>query len=333
MKIMVPLNDVHFIDDYIRAGADEFYIGFTDDAWRERFGENADLNRMSAFKKMANGCSFRDVLRAADVIRSRGGSLFVTFNSNAYTEEQLAFLMDYMRELKTNGVSGVIISSPGAAMAALRVGMPPVASTMCAVYNSDIAKFYYGLGVRRMILPRDMTLAEMADVVRNVPDAEYEAFFMRNGCRFSDAYCLGIHSERHGAICGQLRRAEWKKYSCGRNFSEIHETDLNKYLYDKAFHNTACGLCSLYALREMGVHSLKIVGRADNPAAVIKDIALTKRNIAVMETVSSEEDYLRKMAFPEARESVCLLGFGCYYPESRFGDAEGGGAMPHKLQQ
>ena len=46
---------------YIAAGAGEFYIGFYDNAWWERFGEYADINRMSGFKKDANPYSLEEV--------------------------------------------------------------------------------------------------------------------------------------------------------------------------------------------------------------------------------------------------------------------------------
>ena len=43
MKILVPLNNAELLQKYIDAGADEFYIGFHDLQWSEKFGKYADI--------------------------------------------------------------------------------------------------------------------------------------------------------------------------------------------------------------------------------------------------------------------------------------------------
>ncbi|MFQ9178587.1 MAG: U32 family peptidase [Eggerthella lenta] len=82
-----------------------------------------------------------------------------------------------------------------------------VASTMCGVYNADIARFYRRLGCTRVIIPRDVSLDEIEAIVRAVPGVEYEAFVMRNGCVFADGLCLGRHIEGRNALCWDVARA------------------------------------------------------------------------------------------------------------------------------
>ena len=65
MKILVPLNNAELLQKYIDAGADEFYIGFHDLQWSEKFGKYADINRMSGFGMNANRYSFEEILRIA----------------------------------------------------------------------------------------------------------------------------------------------------------------------------------------------------------------------------------------------------------------------------
>ena len=81
MRVLVPCGDPAQADRLIQAGADELYLGFFDDGWVGRFGESADLNRMSGFGSLANKASFEDVLTACDQVSSRGGHLFVTLNA------------------------------------------------------------------------------------------------------------------------------------------------------------------------------------------------------------------------------------------------------------
>ncbi|MFR1640235.1 MAG: U32 family peptidase, partial [Eggerthellaceae bacterium] len=133
-----------------------------------------------------------DGLRAANPLHVRRGARLVqevralgkracTFNA-AYAQEQLDFLFGYFERLHEAGAAGVIVSVPEAVQAAADCGLAVVASTMCGVYNADIARFYRRLGCTRVIIPRDVSLDEIEAIVRAVPGVEYEAFVMRNGC-------------------------------------------------------------------------------------------------------------------------------------------------------
>ena len=112
-------------------------------------------------------------------------------NANSDSQDQIRYIeKNYFPILKKIRVDGVILSDINAMLTALKHGLKPVASTMCGIYNSDIAKMYRKLGVKRMILPRDLSLDEISGICKKIPDVEFEAFFLRNGCVFSDCYCL-----------------------------------------------------------------------------------------------------------------------------------------------
>lgn len=318
MKILVPLNDWECLQPYTDAGADEFYIGFYDQNWFERFGNFADINRMSGFRKYANKYSFEEMISCASQAHALKKAIFVTLNANCYSQEELDYIEKvYVPQLKAE-VDGVIISDCALAQRLKNHGIPTIASTMCAIYNSEIAEIYRRYGVHRIILPRDLTLSEISDIHYSIPDIEIEVFFMRNGCVFSDCYCLGTHCEAKAATCSFLRTSNAKIFSTMRGFDNRHEIELNSYLYNTIFHKQACGMCALYRLIDNGVSALKIVGRADNHEQICKDIALTKRNICLAENCSNEQEYLELMEFPENAYLQCKLGLNCYYPEVRF---------------
>lgn len=319
MNILVPLNQFEYIDPYIDAGADELYFGFYDHKWEERFGEYSDINRMSGFGKSANSYSFHEILQCIDKIKQRKKRAFVTINANGYTKNQISYMEEYyFPKLINAGVDGVILSDIDEIIAAVDKGLHPVASTMCAIYNTDIARTFFNLGVKRMILPRDLSLDELSVICRKMPDVEFEAFFMRNGCIFSDCFCLGMHRPECGATCTFTRYCRQHYEHDFKNFEDHHDVDVNDYLYRTAYHINACGMCSLYKLNEIGISSLKIVGRADNCQAVCDDIRITRRNIAIMKESSSEKEYLDHMIFPLGFPGICRMGISCYYPESRF---------------
>ena len=205
MNTLVPVNDRACLERYAQAGGDEFYVGFHDEAWHERFGRMTDLNRMTGFLDQANPYSFEEVLAIADEVCALGKKLYVTFNANAYSKAQLDFLFGYFERLREEGAAGVIVSVPEAVEPAADCGLEVVASTMCGVYNEQIARALQGLGCTRVIIPRDVGLAEIEAIMQAVPTLEYEAFLMRNGCIFSDCYGLGRHFQGRNALCLDVR--------------------------------------------------------------------------------------------------------------------------------
>lgn len=319
MKALVPLNNTEHIDDYIQAGAGEFYIGFYDKEWKEQFGEYADINRLTGFGENANPYSLEEVIDIINLVKSKGIMIYVTFNASIYAQAQLAKIEEYMKTLKEcTELDGVIVSCPELVEMAARIGIPPVISTISGVYNADITKFYKQLGAKRIILPRDVSVAEIEAITKAVPDVEYEIFMMRNGCRYSDGNCLGFHRSEKSAICSCIGGARRELHLEGNDFKTKHEVELNDIIYTQSFHNNACGLCSIYRFVKLGIAAGKIVGRSDEWQYVCRDIELINKNVEIAKTCQSEEEYLDKMILPEDSALTCKLGLSCYYPEVRF---------------
>ena len=311
-SILVPLNDLSMMQAYRDAGADEFYLGFYDPSWTAAFGEYTDLNRMSGFGTEANAYSFNEVLYGVQMAKSMGVRMYLTFNAAVYPARCGDYIDQYFQMLAAYGAYGVIFSGPELVDRAVAAGLQVVASTMCGIYNRDIAAFYESCGVTRMILPRDLSLAEIGRIVEAVPDVEYEVFLMRNGCIFSDSHCLGMHGRGRGALCGELRAAN--RWFTSENLNIIRE---NSDIYCEAFHKHACGLCALWDFEQMGVSAYKIVGRGDQTDAILEDIELVKRERDIAFACSSRDEYLRAMEPHPYEDTVCVHGLNCYYPNIR----------------
>ena len=319
MRVLVPLNNIEHIDEYIKAGASEFYIGFYDEAWHKKFGEYADINRLTGFKKDANPYCFEEMIKVINEVKEKNIMVYVTFNASLYSEEQLDYIRRYWEILKQTKVDGVIVSTLEQVKLAKEVGIESVVSTIAGVYNSDIAKIYYNAGAKRIILPRDLSVNEIEKIIEKVPESEYEVFMMRNGCKFSDANCLGFHRSEQSSICSYIGHAECELVSKNENFEVRHDNQLNDMIYNHSFHNFTCGLCSIYRFVKAGVTAGKIVGRSDEWQNVCQDIEYIKQNVDIAKNCKSEEEYLEKMIFPRDNVTMCKLGLSCYYPEIRFG--------------
>lgn len=319
-NILVPLNSRENIDHFIKAGADEFYMGFFDESWTNICGEYSEINRMSGFKSVANRYQFAELLDIVKCVKDKQRDIFVTINSAAYSPREMDLLSGYFEKLADAGADGVIISTPELVRKALEYKLKPVASTMCGIYNSDIASLYKKIGVDRMIIPRDLSSMEIQKMTEKNPDVQYEVFLMRNGCQFSDSHCLGFHRREHGSMCGALNGGRIHIFSQNNGgFKSRHDIELNDLLYRGAWHKqAACGLCALYRFVHMNIAAYKIVGRADDEKKVLRDIELVRENILLAKEATSEEEFLEKMRLIDNSYSGCKCGFGCYYPEIRF---------------
>lgn len=318
MRILVPLNNMKHIDDYINSGAKEFYIGFHDEEWTGKFGDYADINRMSGFKEKANPFSLEEVIDIIKMVKDKQRYIYVTFNSSIYSEEQLNQIKKYFIVLKESGVDGVIVSCIELVEIAVEFELPVVVSTIGGVYNTQIAGFYRDRGANRIILPRDISVDEIEAIVKEVPDVEYEVFMMRNGCIFSDANCLGLHRKESCSICGSIINADSHVQMEEEDLIKQQSIKFNDVIYTKSFHEHACGLCSIYRFIKMNITACKIVGRTDEWENICDDIRYVKQNIEIAKSCKSQEEYLERMQLPSENELLCKCGLSCYYPEMRF---------------
>lgn len=318
MNILVPVNDKDHVADYIRSGASEFYIGFYDSEWQKLFGDYADINRLTGYRESANPYDFKEVLDIIPKVRALGGSVYITFNSSMYSEEQLDYMERYFGPLKEAGADGVIVSCPELVDRCSKAGLFCVMSTIAGTYNTDIIRFYKSLGAGRVILPRDVTMDEMKMITDEISDIEYEVFIMRSGCMFSDSNCLGMHRNERCSICKSIKSADNDIVMKDFDFHRLNRGEHNNYLYNNWFHSYSCGLCSIYRFMEMNITACKIVGRADGWSYICGDIELIKMNIDIASKCSSNEYYLEQMIFPDDRRERCNMGLSCYYPEMRF---------------
>lgn len=318
MNLLVPLNNREHLSSYIAAGATEFYMGFIDEAWSSSHGIYSDINRMSGFGKIANKYTFKEHCAIVTEIKKKNKSVFTTINAAQYSTKEIDYICEkFLPQLKKCDVDGIISSDDTLIKRIIKCGLTVVASTMCGVYNSDIAKYYRELGVSRIILPRDLSLSEIEKIITKVPDIEYEVFLMRNGCCFSDSQCLGLHREK-GSMCGLLKNSYKKYFSINKAFSTIHAIEWNDIVYNTFFHNEACGMCAIYDLLKIGIKAGKIVGRADQFQAVLQDILCCKQNIQIAQLAQNRNEYLDNMIFPPNRYIECKQGLSCYYPDIRF---------------
>ena len=161
-ELLAPAGDMEGVRTALRYGADAIYCG-------------GPFLQMRASKV---GFTREELAQASREIHEAGKKLYVTVNVFARNDE-IPALAEYVGFLKEIGVDAVIVSDLGA-IAQIRETVPDMevhVSTQANCMNWRAAKVYYDLGVKRIVLARELTLQQIAEIRANVPeDLELEAF-------------------------------------------------------------------------------------------------------------------------------------------------------------
>lgn len=312
MHILMPMRPNVDPNTLFEEGADEFYAGFMDERWERHHGDsNTDLNRMSGFGKISNFESLERLEKVFVSTRTKGFPVHITLNGNGYDDREQKYVLKLCERISKIGFDSIIIGDPPTIKLACEAGYKVTVSTIGGVYNSELAAYYKDLGAKRIILPRDLSLNEIQSIVSNNP-LEYEVFLMQNGCKYSDSSCTCNHGAGINPTCSKLH-SSIKQYISQRDTKEI---ECNNHLFEDVFHKPACGLCAIFRFLEMGISTVKIVGRANSTSDNIKAIKLVKSNIDIAMQSKTEEEYLASMIRPDNLRNCNSLN--CYYPDAIF---------------
>jgi putative protease len=219
--------------------------------------------------------------RLAEAIQythSLGKKIYLTMNIFPHNRKVTSFvkMMAKIAEIKPDGL---IMADPGMIMLA-RQKYPELAihlSTQANTINWQSVKFWKSIGVKRIILSREINLDEIKEIKHHVPDIELESFVHGAICIAYSGRCLlsnyFTHRDANQGACTNACRWEYKLYgdnnSGDRNYY-IEEIQRPGSLMpiDEDEHGTyimnAKDLCAIEILDQMteaGINSFKIEGR------------------------------------------------------------------------
>jgi len=327
MKILAPVSKIEEIDVLIKEGANELYCGFTPGDWAERFGKSSSVNRRLPGR--ASFSSLESFKSLVDVAHNQNVPVFLTVNKAAYSTEQYAEVVSLIKAITEQiGIDALIVADPGLILALREnsFNLPIHASSISSILNSESAKFFKNLGVSRIIFPRYLSIATMEDIIKKTGnDLEYEAFILNDGCVFEEGYCNALHSHG-GAFCHNVLWS-YKLHGCKQPLTNedfwAHIAEYRKWLWmgikncgdsqtKKEDFFGMCGLCAIPRLENIGVSSLKIVGREAPLKKKESSVRLLKTALGL--TKSSDLDNWTKTVINMREiEDICLTRYMCYY--------------------
>lgn len=252
-ELLAPAGSYASFTAALEAGADAVYMG------GPFFGARA----------YADNPDEGGLLRALDHAHLRNKKIYLTVNTLLKENEIGDKLFSYLAPLYENGLDGVIVQDLGV-IRFLRKNFPELplhGSTQMAVSGPEGARLLARLGLKRLVLPRELSREEIKEITRS-GGLETEVFIHGALCYACSGQCLmssflGGRSGNRGR-CAQPCRLE---YQDGRM---MNMRDL-------------CALDELPFLYEAGVASLKIEGRMKSPAYTAGVTAIYRRYLDMLE--------------------------------------------------
>jgi U32 family peptidase len=332
MKITAPISRLEEIAPMAAAGANELYCGVVPREWIARFNTGA-VNR----RYFGNLESMDDLHRAVDAGHENKTALLLVLNAQQYGSAHQDAVVELAQVFHGFGGDAVIVADIGL-IARLREQAPEVpihVSSVASCRNSAGVVFYGALGVRRVILPRDVSLGEIEAITAASGAVEIEAFILNDGCVFEEGACHSIHlpTKQGGPICIDKRPFEYQDANgapvsprIARNLrdNDSHYQRWLWYRFGCGFSSAAngypfgpCGLCAIARLAKAGVASVKIAGREGATARKLKSVEMVRAVVdRVLGGATPEAVAEFAVSMREATDH-CRSGYMCYYPEVR----------------
>lgn len=210
-----------------------------------------------------------ELRRGIDYAHLRGAKAYITVNT-LVKDSELESAAEFLHSICEMGADAVIIQDTG--LFAIMPGIPVHASTQMTVHNTESARMLSELGVKRVILSRELSLEEMAAIKRDA-NIEIEAFVHGALCICYSGQCLmssmiGGRSGNRG-YCAQPCRKRYR-------MRDKSGGDMSGYLLSP---RDLCTAAHLGKLIEAGIDAFKIEGRMKRPEYVAGVTGIYRRLI------------------------------------------------------
>lgn len=241
IELLAPAGSLEKLKIAILYGANAVYIG----------------GKKFSLRARANNFTLENIKEACEFAKEHNAKIYVTMNIIPH-EDDFEGLVEYLQYLESVGVSAIITSSMHIINTCLQVApkLEVHLSTQLSTINSLACKFYQDLGIKRVVLGREVSIEEMRKISKNT-NISLEAFIHGGMCTSISGKCmLSNHMVNRDANRGGCA------HSCRWNY-DLYDGD-NKLNNESYFHMGSKDLCAVKVIKnmmEIGIDSLKIEGR------------------------------------------------------------------------
>jgi len=250
-ELLCPAGDLTRLIAAVDYGADAVYLA------GEEFG----------MRTAANNFGEEDLIKGLEYAHSKGVKVHVACNIVPHNEE-MSCLPEFLTFLEKIKVDAIIASDIGTISLIKKYAPTPElhVSVQSGICNYVTANAFYEMGAKRVVLARELSLEEIKEIREKTPkELEIECFAHGAMCVSFSARCLlSSYMTGRDANRGDCAQPCRWKYSLmeekrpGQYF-DITDTDKGSYILNA---NDMCMAPYLDKLREAGIDSIKIEGRA-----------------------------------------------------------------------
>ncbi|MCR3956366.1 MAG: U32 family peptidase [Gudongella sp.] len=250
IELLAPAGDLEKLKMAIIYGADAVYLG------GEAFG----------MRKASKNFTLGDIEEGVRFAHEREKKVYVTLNIVPH-DKDMEGIEEYALELERIGVDAFIVSDPGM-FTVIRRTTPDMEihiSTQASVTNYETIMFWYNLGVRRIVLARELSFEEIEGITRRLPeDLDIEAFVHGAMCMSYSGRCLISNymtgRDANMGDCAQPCRYKYHVVEEKRpgEYFPIEEHEEGTFLFNS---KDLCMIEHLPQVIDSGIMSLKIEGR------------------------------------------------------------------------
>lgn len=251
-ELLLPAGNLEKLKIGLMYGGDAFYLGF------------------SPFSLRANkdGFTKEDLLTGIKLIRKAGKPFYMTMNLYPRSEKMEVLKKHIAFVRKEVKPDAIIVADPGV-FELIKEYYPEAVlhmSVQANVLNHRAVDFWRKQGASRIILPRELTLKDIKDIHKNVPDIELEFFVHGAICMAYSGRCLLSNymtgRDSNQGACSHSCRWKYKVYleeeKRPGEFYPVEEDDHGTYFMNSKDN---CLLPYLKDLAEAGICSFKVEGR------------------------------------------------------------------------
>ena len=291
-ELLIPASSLEVLKTAVTFGADAVYIG----------GEVFSLRAKS------KNFSMEDMKEGVEFAHAHGTRVFVTANILAHNGD-LDGVEAYFKELKAIGPDALIISDPGVFQIAREI-CPEIEthiSTQANNTNYRTYNFWHGLGAKRVVSARELSIDEIRDLRAHIPeDLEIETFVHGAMCISYSGRCL-LSSYFTGRDANQgacTHPCRWKyaimEETRPGEYLPVYENERGTYIFNS---KDLCMIEHIPERVEAGVDSFKIEGRMKT-ALYVAVVTRTYRQ-AIDDYFESPELYQSRMDYYKEEIAKC----------------------------
>ena len=291
-ELLCPAGDLERLKAAVDFGADAVYLA------GEEFG----------MRTAAKNFSYDDLREGTKYAHERGVAVHVTCNTIPHNDE-IARLPEHLCALADIGVDAIIASDFGTINLVKKYAPKQQLhiSVQSGIVNYVTARAFCDMGADRLVLARELSLPEIAEIRAKTPkNVELESFVHGAMCVSFSARCLlssymtGRDANR--GDCAQPCRWSYSLMEEKRpgEYLPVYENERGTYIFNS---KDLCMIEYIPEIIDAGIDSLKIEGRMKT-ALYVACVARTYRK-AIDDYLESEEKYRANMDWYRAEIAKC----------------------------